>query len=69
MDEFPAVRVVMALQAESAGVFAAAGVPVLYCGVGKVNAAIALTRELARYRHAGAPLPLVANFGSAGSRE
>jgi adenosylhomocysteine nucleosidase len=60
--------VVMALPAESAGVFEAAGVPVLYCGVGKVNAAIALTRELARYAHAGAPRPLVLNFGSAGSR-
>ncbi|HMK84401.1 MAG TPA: 5'-nucleosidase [Steroidobacteraceae bacterium] len=62
------ILVVMALPAESAGVFEAAGVPVLYCGVGKVNAAIALTRELRRYAQAAEPLPLVLNFGSAGSR-
>jgi len=60
--------VVMALEAEADGVFAAAGVDVLYCGVGKVNAAIALTLELSRHRQAGLPLPLVLNFGTAGSR-
>ncbi|MDP9014318.1 MAG: 5'-nucleosidase [Pseudomonadota bacterium] len=60
--------VVMALPAESDGVFEGAGVPVLYCGVGKVNAAIALTRALSRYVQAGEPLPLVLNFGTAGSR-
>ncbi len=60
--------VVMALRAESDGVFEAAGVPVLYTGVGKVNAAIALARELDRRAHAGRPAPLVLNFGSAGSR-
>jgi adenosylhomocysteine nucleosidase len=60
--------VVMALEAESDGVFAQAGVSVLYCGVGKVNAAIALTRALSRYEHSGAALPLVLNFGTAGSR-
>ena len=64
----PGTLAVMALEAESDGVFAAAGVDVLYCGVGKVNAAIALTRELSRHLHAGAPLPLVLNFGTAGSR-
>ncbi len=58
----------MALPAESDGVFEGAGVPVLYCGVGKVNAAAALTRELSRYAHAGEPWPLVLNFGTAGSR-
>jgi adenosylhomocysteine nucleosidase len=68
MAELPNVLVVMALPAESAGVFEAAGVPVLYCGVGKVNAAITLTRELGRYLHEAQPLPLVLNFGSAGSR-
>src|SRR5271169_2308869 len=68
MTDFPQVLVVMALPAESAGVFEAAAVPVLYCGVGKVNAAIALTRELRRYVHASQPAPLVLNFGSAGSR-
>jgi adenosylhomocysteine nucleosidase len=64
----PRTLVVMALPAESDGVFEAAGVPVLFCGVGKVNAAIALTRELARYVPAGEPLPLVLNFGTAGSQ-
>ena len=60
--------VVIALRVESSGVFEAAGVPVLYCGVGKVNAAIALTKELSRYAHQGEQMPLVVNFGSAGSR-
>jgi adenosylhomocysteine nucleosidase len=64
----PRTLIVMALPAESDGVFEAAGVPVLFCGVGKVNAAIALTRELGRYIHEGEPLPLVLNFGTAGSR-
>ena len=59
---------VAALRAELDGAFESANVPVLYCGVGKVNAAIALTRELARYATNGAPVPQVVNFGSAGSR-
>ena len=58
----------MALQAESDGVFETAAVPVLYCGVGKINAAITLSRELCRYSQAQEPLPLVLNFGTAGSR-
>jgi adenosylhomocysteine nucleosidase len=62
-----AVLVAMALPAESAGQLEARGIPVFYTGVGKVNAAIALTRELARCAEAGRPLPLVANFGTAGS--
>jgi adenosylhomocysteine nucleosidase len=66
--DFPRTLVVMALPAESDGVFEGAGVPVEYCGVGKVNAAITLTRALRRYVHAGEPLPLVFNFGTAGSR-
>jgi len=68
VGELPHNNVVMALRVESSGVFEAAGVPVLYCGVGKVNAAIALTRELSRYAHRGQDMPLVVNFGSAGSR-
>ena len=68
MSELPGTLVVIALRVESSGVFEAAGVPVLYCGVGKVNAAIALTKELARYAHQGEEMPLVVNFGSAGSR-
>jgi adenosylhomocysteine nucleosidase len=68
MNELPGIIVVIALPVESSGVFEAAGVPVLYCGVGKVNAAIALTKELSRYAHADEDMPLVVNFGSAGSR-
>lgn len=68
MDELPRTLVVVALPAESDGVFEAANVPVLYCGVGKVNAAIALERGLARYVRQGQAMPLVLNFGSAGSR-
>jgi adenosylhomocysteine nucleosidase len=64
----PRIQVVMALRAESQDVFENAGVPVLYSGIGKVNAAIVLTRRLAEYVHAHRPLPLVLNFGSAGSR-
>jgi adenosylhomocysteine nucleosidase len=67
--ELPRTLVVMALRAESKGVFEAAGVPVLYCGVGKVNAAIALTSELTRYELSGNAMPMVVNFGSAGSRQ
>jgi adenosylhomocysteine nucleosidase len=68
MSELPGIIVVIALRVESSGVFEAAGVPVLYCGVGKVNAAIALTKELFRYAQKGEEMPLVVNFGSAGSR-
>ena len=68
MSELPRTIAVVALRVESSGVFEAAGVPVLYCGVGKVNAAIALTKELSRYLQEGEEMPLVVNFGSAGSR-
>jgi len=61
--------VVAALRDETAGVFEAAHVPVVYCGVGKVNAAMALTRELSRYARQGRFMPLVLNVGSAGSRQ
>ena len=65
--EAPRILIAMALHAESAGVFDAAGVEVLYTGIGKVNAAIALTRRLARLRGEGRDPPLVVNFGTAGS--
>jgi adenosylhomocysteine nucleosidase len=67
-EAWPDPLIVMALEIESQGVFAQAGVPVLYTGVGKVNATYALTRRLADYRCAGRPLPRVVNFGTAGSR-
>lgn len=58
----------MALPIESQGVFERAGVAVLYTGIGKVNAAHALTRRLTEYRCEGLPLPHVVNFGTAGSQ-
>lgn len=67
MADFPDPLVVFALKLESQEVFERAGVAVLYCGLGKVNAAIALTRRLAEYRHAARALPTILNFGSAGS--
>jgi adenosylhomocysteine nucleosidase len=68
MPKLPRLLVVAALRSELAGVFEAADVRVLYCGVGKVNAAIALARDLTRYALQGDSMPLVLNFGSAGSR-
>lgn len=66
--EFPANLVVMALPLESQGVFEREGIPVLFTGVGKVNAAYALTRRLMEYRHASRAAPAVINFGTAGSQ-
>lgn len=60
--------IVMALPIESQGVFESEGIPVLYTGVGKINATWALTRALYSYREAGRALPLVLNFGTTGSR-
>ncbi|HTW76065.1 MAG TPA: 5'-nucleosidase [Steroidobacteraceae bacterium] len=68
MTEAPALLVVMALPIESQGVFEREGVPVLFTGLGKVNAAIGLARSLAAYRASGQALPRVVNFGTAGSR-
>lgn len=67
-DDLPRSLVTMALAAEGAGRFERQGIPVLYTGIGKVNAAAALARRLAQYRCAGLAPPLVVNFGTAGSR-
>jgi adenosylhomocysteine nucleosidase len=67
-EAWPATLIVMALPVESQGLFQRAGVPVLFTGLGKVNAALGLMRALRDYRHAKQPLPLVLNFGTAGSR-
>jgi adenosylhomocysteine nucleosidase len=64
---FNEILVVVALAAEVQDEFVREGVAVLYTGVGKINAAYALTRRLGEYRSAGLRLPLVVNFGSAGS--
>lgn len=67
-QDFPDPLLVMALPLESQGVFERADIPVLYTGIGKVNAAYALTRRLSQYIRAGAPPPLVINLGTVGSR-
>ncbi len=67
MSRYSPLLVVMALPVESSGVFESAGVTVEYTGIGKVNAAIALCRRLADYRHVGLAPPRVVNFGTAGS--
>ncbi len=60
--------VVIALEIESQGLFEAAGIRVLYTGLGKVNAALILARKLATLRAQGELPSLVVNFGTAGSR-
>jgi adenosylhomocysteine nucleosidase len=62
------VLIVMALPQESRGLLERAGANILYTGVGKVNAAIALARHLAEVRCRGQALPFVVNMGTAGSR-
>src|SRR5262249_19721476 len=57
--------VVMALESEGQGRLEKLGCEVLYTGVGKVNAAYALTRRLHSAR--GCPVSTVLNLGSAGS--
>lgn len=59
------VLIVMALEVEAQGRFAEE--PVLFTGIGKVNAAHRLTRRLLEERAAGRK-PIVVNFGTAGSR-
>lgn len=59
--------VVMALEQEAGELFQRSAIAVFYTGVGKVNAAYALTRRLGEYQAEGHPLPLVINFGTAGS--
>ena len=67
MTERASSLIVMALETEAQGLFESAAVPVLYTGLGKVNAALSLMRALRDRRHEGQGLPLVLNFGTAGS--
>jgi adenosylhomocysteine nucleosidase len=60
--------VVMALPMESRGRLERSGAPLVYTGVGKVNASMTLARELASRRAAGRLPAVVINFGTAGSR-
>jgi len=57
----------MALELESQGLFEELGVPVLYTGLGKVNAAYRLAKALAEWRAGDGRLPHVVNFGTVGS--
>lgn len=62
------ILVAMALPLESGGALESLRVPVLYTGVGKLNAAYALTRELTRRAVQGdTGIDLVLNLGTAGS--
>lgn len=61
--------VVMALPQEGGTLFESAEIPVLYTGVGKINATYHLALRLAEYRARNLPLPLVVNFGTAGSAQ
>jgi adenosylhomocysteine nucleosidase len=64
------ILVVMALPLESGGALEDVGASVLYTGVGKINAAHALTRELVQRALRGVPnVGLVLNLGTAGSSE
>ncbi len=65
--ELPDPLIVMALELEGGDPFTRAQLPVLYTGVGKINAAYSLALALAEYRLSGRQLPLVVNFGTAGS--
>ena len=64
----PKPLIVMALPQESRGELERAGAHLLYTGVGKVNAAASLARQLAELRCTQMSPPLVVNLGTAGSR-
>lgn len=59
--------VVVALKGESNGHLEAAGIDVIYTGVGKVNATYALTKELTLRQQSGNLPSLIISYGSAGS--
>ena len=59
--------VVAALREEMQNVFELEGIDVLFTGIGKVNAAYTLSRELMRRQLSGTQPLAVLNFGTAGS--
>lgn len=67
MNPEPAPLIVMALESEGQGRLEALGLDVLYCGVGKVNAAYHLTRAIHQARGQGREYRYVLNLGTAGS--
>jgi len=62
------IIVVMALPSESQGLFEEHNVPVLFTGVGKVNATYQLTKTILQHKAEGKKIDLVLNLGTAGSR-
>jgi adenosylhomocysteine nucleosidase len=60
--------IVMALEQEAQGVLSTLGAQVLFTGVGKINAAYHLTRQLTWLESQGRTPRLVLNFGTAGSQ-
>jgi hypothetical protein len=60
--------VVMAVESEGQGLLEPLGLDVLYCGVGKTNAAYHLTRRLLADRKREDAFSYVLNTGSAGSK-
>lgn len=63
------ILIVMALESESQGLFEKENIPVVFTGVGKVNATYNLTKTLLERKVAGKKTELVLNLGSAGSRK
>lgn len=61
------ILVVMALAEESQGIFEEHAVPILYTGVGKVNATYYLTKRLMEQKFADQKNDLVLNLGTVGS--
>jgi adenosylhomocysteine nucleosidase len=61
------IMIVAALKDETKHHFEERSIPVLYTGIGKVNAAYCLTRELAVLKQQGRLPRAVLNFGTAGS--
>lgn len=59
--------IVFAMKEEAQGLFEAEGIEVLYTGLGKVNAALRLMRELKAREARGLETHAVLNFGTAGS--
>lgn len=59
----------MALESEGQGLFEKHHIPVLYTGVGKINAAYSLTKALTENRLSGKKFDLVLNLGTAGSKK
>ena len=61
------VLVIAALKDETKNHFEDRGIPICYTGIGKINAAYILTRELTQLRLQGRFPRAVLNFGTAGS--